>query len=414
MNLDSSITDRLVDIVKQGNIEELEKVLKNSTEPVTISTELYIIAFKNRNTDIFNILSEYDSKENIKLLVENHPIIFNYIIKTWTLEKTQKILASNFEKRCPSSLKTLIRNDMPDKIHLNTLKSLLSRNTINFFEFILDDYVFDNKFIIELLHCYRQRQPLSTSELRKRIHHEISKVSFGDIYDELFYDCLQHYEVENQFISLFDYLCRHPNINNKPLDVNRKDEIGNTIFYMFIYHNKYDAIKMLIEYAEKFNILLDLNDAMEDGETLIFACCSQGPERFPIIQLLMDYAEKHHIVIDLNKKDDFGQYPLHFVVNYNDIDITKRFMDYARKNNFILNFDAVHGDSLSRLVHQNENFDMFELLVKYANENNFKLHCDFVMWLGDCGNFFDKQLEMYLMMNSELVDDCTDYFVCDG
>ena len=55
-----------------------------------------------------------------------------------------------------------------------------------------------------------------------------------------------------------------------------------------------------------------------------------------MVKLFMDYANKNDIVFDLNKKDKNGYYLISRACYKNNNEIVKLFMDYANKNNIIL------------------------------------------------------------------------------
>jgi len=50
---------------------------------------------------------------------------------------------------------------------------------------------------------------------------------------------------------------------------------------------------------------------------------------------LIDYANKNNIVLKINEQDNDGNYPLHSAACNNNIEIVKQLIDYANKNNII-------------------------------------------------------------------------------
>ena len=55
-----------------------------------------------------------------------------------------------------------------------------------------------------------------------------------------------------------------------------------------------------------------------------------------IVKLLIDYANKNNIVLKINKQDNNECYPLLWATDNNNIEIVKLLIDYANKNNIVL------------------------------------------------------------------------------
>jgi len=55
-----------------------------------------------------------------------------------------------------------------------------------------------------------------------------------------------------------------------------------------------------------------------------------------IIQLLINYVDKNNIILELNEKDHDGYYPLLLASNNNNNEMVHLLIDYAIKNNIVL------------------------------------------------------------------------------
>jgi len=59
-----------------------------------------------------------------------------------------------------------------------------------------------------------------------------------------------------------------------------------------------------------------------------------------MLELLINYANKNNIISELNEKDENGNYPLFLACYNNHIEIVKLLFDYAIKNNIILELNG--------------------------------------------------------------------------
>jgi len=55
-----------------------------------------------------------------------------------------------------------------------------------------------------------------------------------------------------------------------------------------------------------------------------------------MVQLLIDYADKNKIILELNEKDNDGDFPLLWACRENNIEIIQLLINYANENNIIL------------------------------------------------------------------------------
>jgi len=56
-----------------------------------------------------------------------------------------------------------------------------------------------------------------------------------------------------------------------------------------------------------------------------------------MVELLIDYADKNNIILELNKKDRYGNYPFLKAKSYNNTRIVELLTNYSPKNNISLN-----------------------------------------------------------------------------
>ncbi|KAG4091495.1 hypothetical protein H8356DRAFT_1707868, partial [Neocallimastix lanati (nom. inval.)] len=88
-------------------------------------------------------------------------------------------------------------------------------------------------------------------------------------------------------------------------------------------------VKLFIEYADKNNIILNVNGKKETKYPLINAINNNN---FEMVKLLIDYANSHEFVLDIS----YNSYSNPFLNAINNIKIVKLLIEYANNNNIIL------------------------------------------------------------------------------
>jgi len=56
-------------------------------------------------------------------------------------------------------------------------------------------------------------------------------------------------------------------------------------------------------------------------------------------KLLIDYANRNDIILNIDEKDKYGDYPLLQSTFYDNIEIFKLIIEYANRNDIILNMN---------------------------------------------------------------------------
>jgi len=91
----------------------------------------------------------------------------------------------------------------------------------------------------------------------------------------------------------------------------------------------------------------------------------------------MDYANHHHIILEINEKNESGLNPLISATNNDNIEIFKLLIDYATKNKIILEINEKENEyGIYPLLNatENNNIELVKLLIDYANHNNIILN----------------------------------------
>jgi len=99
-----------------------------------------------------------------------------------------------------------------------------------------------------------------------------------------------------------------------------------------------------------------------DGVHFYKACFGNNVE---IIEILIEYANKLNIIFELNEKNEWNQYPILLIYDNNNIDMAKLLMEYTNNHNIILELNEKdsYGFSLILCACFNNNAEILQLLI---------------------------------------------------
>jgi len=128
-------------------------------------------------------------------------------------------------------------------------------------------------------------------------------------------------------------------INTNPyhFNVNYKNDKGRYPLMCCCFNDNIKILKLLIEYAEKYNVKLIMNERNNNNANTILLDYEHN-NSIEFIKLLIDYANRNHIVIDINARDRDGDHSLVWSIVYNNVERAKILFDYAKKNQCKIDF----------------------------------------------------------------------------
>ncbi|ORX53697.1 hypothetical protein BCR32DRAFT_288103 [Anaeromyces robustus] len=363
----------IYDLIKQNKNEKLKKFLRNNNNrnEIIIDNNLYKIAIKSNNFNSFELLNEYDTKENFKFLIENNPFILNYIFQNEvTLSKVTEQIASlyDYKKTCPKKKFKIPWKDL--------LYHCFSGVDLDYCYYYSDEELNEIKLLMKYLNQYN-------------ISLNLNEKDQNGNYPLLLACQKENIEVVNL---LFDY----SNKNNIVLEMNEKIKrkfsllaclsIGcdngdypllNAIKnwegdYPFLcacwgcFKESVKLIRLLMDYADKNNFILRINDKNENGD-------------YPILSISMSYSDGYYIG-NINSKNFYEDnsnetfcYPLLYSIGDNETETVKLIFDHANKNNIILDINN-NGTIWYIFININEKGkDNQSLLLFTINTNNTEL-----------------------------------------
>jgi len=174
-------------------------------------------------------------------------------------------------------------------------------------------------------------------------------------------------------VEIMKLLIDYANKNNITLELNKKTENGNYPFLLACYNNNNEMVQLLIDYAIKNNIVLELNERYRNGMYPLYCTCHEN--NIETMKILIDYANAHNIILELNKSEKNGNYPLLMACCNNNIEMVELLVDYANKNNIILELNKKNENKFYPIywAFYDNNIEMVQLLLDYANKNNITL-----------------------------------------
>eukprot|EP00833_Pecoramyces_ruminatium_P012474 jgi/Orpsp1_1/1186506/evm.model.d7180000051081.1 len=94
-----------------------------------------------------------------------------------------------------------------------------------------------------------------------------------------------------------------------------------------------------------------------------------------MVKLLIEYANQHQIILELNEKNDYGNYPLLEAINNNNIEIVKLLIEYANQHQIILELNEINKNEEYPLLKAItcDNIKIVKLLIDYANQHQISL-----------------------------------------
>jgi len=388
------IIDLVLDHIKYNNLIELNNILN----------------IKNYNEDDINILFTEAIKkdipfEKIKFLLKKYKNSLYKFIRQTDDDKCPLFIAiqrNNYKvadllieiganiNAIPIMYLSKIFNSKNSKYILSkglkvtsSLICYLIENKINhFLKYFFENYLFDNKFIINLLLLSKSRKNIpSREQFNQLIHTEISKIQLTD----LMYDIAEEYDNE-EALKIFEKYCENPLERIKKLIRNNNIKefeylIKNKSINLLYYCNKYDLNKDLLFYSIQQHASPKIMDLIIEEchyECLNYDVCI-NEQILPLLFALLyryyfkafDYLIKKGADINNPKKcdDRFIDYRRVISILYENEDYQNKTIKYIFNTQFNITSDMVNG-----WIMKNQRILLNKILKIYVYNNCFILN----------------------------------------
>jgi len=199
----------------------------------------------------------------------------------------------------PERLQFIVKNDYRYfKVSSALIKQLLEDNNLKLFDIIISNFrYFDNEFVLKLLLLnYKNRLPLSTSELKKSVERytlttENNQKTISYYFKRSSFDYLIN-ACERGNLNLVKYLIKHG------VSIHKQDLWGETPLFYACSSGNIHLVKYLVEERGA-----DVHKEAAGCRTALFRACSSGNER--LVKYLVE--EKG---ADVLKENSRGETPL--------------------------------------------------------------------------------------------------------
>jgi len=157
--------------------------------------------------------------------------------------------------------------------------------------------------------------------------------------------------------------------------INKKNKDGDNSIINATYNDNIEIIKLLIEYANENNIILEINEKNKNERyPFIYAASNNNIE---MVQLLIEYANKNDIVLKINEKSKDGDNPIFWAIDNNNIEMFKLLIEYSVKKKIKI---IINEEDIEEIISKNLtfvklkniseiSFELIKLIYLYKNKN---------------------------------------------
>jgi len=410
---DSKMIDLIINYVRKKNI-----ILNMNGKDNNYNYPL-LEATKNRNVDGVKALLNYADKNSIILRNDEKDRDSNYPLLEAVYTNSYEIVKSLLEyskknnivlKFDEKDLENNIKNQRKRKYHSIDVKkcainsiSEVDKKIIDLFKYYRKvgtlNYIGKEFYKITSSFCFIAEKIMGIKSklfefyiddflsMLKGKKSSSSRLYIKKDYDSYLIDILSYFYTEEDTRTVESILKEadenHYIMRIDKIKIEKGTKSGMTPLSLAINVNKLEVVNLLIEYARKHHIDINVNETENDSFKrfpFLWACgkCI-NPE---IAKFIINYANDEGYIIDINKQDDLGNYPLLKASKREDSEMIELIINYANSKDIILNMDGKskslfkYGEYPILLASKNRNIDGVKALLNYADKNSIILRND--------------------------------------
>jgi hypothetical protein len=130
-------------------------------------------------------------------------------------------------------------------------------------------------------------------------------------------------------------------------------------------------VKLIIEYANNSNIILDMNNSDNYKKYYPFLYATHH-NNIEMAELIIKYANEHDIILNINNKSELGKYPLLFATSKYNSKLVELIINYSSDYNIALSIDEKDITNISKMK-----TEIQQLFCKYVSKNNINVRCKY-------------------------------------
>ncbi|OUM67286.1 hypothetical protein PIROE2DRAFT_5350 [Piromyces sp. E2] len=302
--------------------KELEWMMPKEKNRLTITEEMYKIAYNSRNWEAFRILFENDGSEDCirwERIINYH--VLENAIKSNDPRFVRKVLryAVNLSERA---------SPFPEKImNGNSKDAPENENTIN---------------LCHVIFCHNRNEKTNQET----------------------YPFLEAIKQNN--LEIVQLLVDYATTYSIPININDRDYWwGNYPLLEAIKQNNVDIVALLVKYDYQNMKNIHSGTIELKNYPLLEAIKHNSLE---IVKRLMEYADHHEIIININESNALRQTPLANAIQHHNLSLVKLLLDYSSNHAITINLE-----DLCRTSVKQNNIEMVNLFMDYANDHNTKI-----------------------------------------
>ncbi|ORX70412.1 hypothetical protein BCR32DRAFT_250178 [Anaeromyces robustus] len=353
----------LIKIVQKKNLDEIKYFFnknKIDTERLNYFKEtIHYFIEENGPLEIINYFIEQQQQHIYKYgnNINNNDLLY------------YSIECNNFEVA-----KLLLRNG-----------AQLNHKNNNIIEYLIEKNKLDSKKLLFILKSVKNASVITLKALVYLIKEYelleiIFKYKFYDINFIVNIIILGKNKIALSDKELLDYLY---NCNKAVIKVKEKISRSLTNSYIddfFVYFISFCGIdnigkylKLIFNYADNYTFVLNLNYVKNEFEYIPFNSVNGNIKN---IKIFIEYADKNNIIVDLNTNIKGKYTPFYTSLMRNDKknnEIIKFLVDYSERKNFLLDLNYTKDDDNNKIITyivRRKNVELFILIINYAIKHN--------------------------------------------
>eukprot|EP00833_Pecoramyces_ruminatium_P011116 jgi/Orpsp1_1/1185148/evm.model.c7180000092512.1 len=182
-------------------------------------------------------------------------------------------------------------------------------------------------------------------------------------------DISLYYAIDKERCKIIDIIIDYGDKNNVILNIDDRDENGNCLVLDAINSNNCNIVSSILKYSLKNHIVIKLNEIyfLEN-----FLKSNNLFKNIDILREILEYTQKLNTILELDKRNSNGNNYFLKSIKLNSMNVVKLIVNYANKNKIVFDVNEKNNEGKYPLLVaiQNKNYEMVCFIKEYADKNN--------------------------------------------